>query len=813
MLQDVGTERAVLGALCQFGLDAYVDIDGMVKSETFTTFDNQVIYKALQEIFARGVKKVDTPTLLGELKTLNFDFADQKKLELIRSLFNNSNIHLENVNKFASKIINLAIGRSAQNKHQEALQNLGNLTGNEGVEHILSLSETPILSLMKELGTDKEQPKKIGNVIDTFVENKFANPIDMIGIPTPFPIYNSIIGGGIRTGVTLVGARPKCLEINTPVLTESGYKPIKNIKIGDKLFDRFGKSCKVINTYKPYKDQLYEIIFNDGHKIKCNKDHLWYVNKMCHKKEEKILTTNELKNDLTYREREDNKWSIKTTGLVNFSKQKLEIDPYIVGVILGDGSLFNHVKFYTMDMEIVENIKMLVGSDNVKLDQILKNNKAQGFRINGLIQKFKNIGLWKHNCYNKFVPKQYLYSSINDRISLLQGLMDTDGSINTIGNDRGRLKYCSVSLQLVLDIKFLVESLGGLFTYNEQFTRFDKDSEYKKSYCCNIRFNNGIIPFRLARKNQHLKTRKMDVKRVIKSINKIETGNVVCIEVDSPDNSFLIDGCLPTHNCGKSTFAKETAYYVSSEHKIPVLYLDTEMGEEDQLNRMLASLSNVNIAKVETGKCNEIEKEKILRASQKLKNIPFYHKRIGGKEFAEVLAIVRRWLYQEVGFGDNAKPKRHLIIYDYFKLMSSDSLESMAEHQALGFQISALSDFCGQHDSPVLAFVQLNRDGITNDTTASVSQSDRLVWLCTSFSIFKRKNMEEIASDGAENGNMKLLPIECRFGKALDGNYINMNMRGEIASLSELNTQKEAIDAGRKNKPKFKPKRNDSEQN
>tara|TARA_B100000131_G_C17945339_1_gene544108 strand:- start:392 stop:868 length:477 start_codon:yes stop_codon:yes gene_type:complete len=125
--------------------------------------------------------------------------------------------------------------------------------------------------------------------------------------------------------------------------------------------------------------------------------------------------------------------------------------------------------------------------------------------------------------------------------------------------------------------------------------------------------------------------------------------------------------------------------------------------------------------------------------------------------------------------------------------MSSSSItNNIQEYQALGFQITSLHNLCVKYDFPCLSFVQLNRDGITKESTDAVSGSDRLIWLCTSFSIFKNKSPEELAEDGPEAGNRKLVPIVSRHGAGMqDGDYINMNMAGEYARLSELKTRNE----------------------
>lgn len=246
---------------------------------------------------------------------------------------------------------------------------------------------------------------------------------------------------------------------------------------------------------------------------------------------------------------------------------------------------------------------------------------------------------------------------------------------------------------------------------------------------------------------------------------------------------------------GKSMFGDAVAAHVSGKLNIPVLMLDTEMSKEDHLNRMLASLSGVEINRISTGKFSEseIEKEKINKAAEQLKSIPYHYISIAGQSFENILSIMRKWIYQHVGFDENGRVKDCLVIYDYLKLMSSEGINNaMQEYQVLGFQITKLHNFCVKYDVPCLSFVQLNRDGITRESTDVVSGSDRLIWLCTSFSIFKLKSEEEIAEDRIENGNRKLVPIVARHGSGLDdGDYISVKMFGSIGKIEEGRTRNE----------------------
>jgi replicative DNA helicase len=245
---------------------------------------------------------------------------------------------------------------------------------------------------------------------------------------------------------------------------------------------------------------------------------------------------------------------------------------------------------------------------------------------------------------------------------------------------------------------------------------------------------------------------------------------------------------------GKSVFADNVALNVASKD-IPVLMLDTEMSKEDHINRLLANMSGVPINEIATGRFAEDQDKynKVIDCMNKISSMPYSYVSVAGKPFEQILNLIKRWILQEVKTDEFGKTNNCLIIYDYLKLMSSNSItNNIQEYQALGFQITSLHNLCVKLDIPCLSFVQLNRDGITKESTDAVSGSDRLIWLCTSFSIFKIKSPEELAEDGPNAGNRKLVPIVSRHGAGMDdGDYINMVMQGSHSKLKELKTRNE----------------------
>jgi replicative DNA helicase len=248
---------------------------------------------------------------------------------------------------------------------------------------------------------------------------------------------------------------------------------------------------------------------------------------------------------------------------------------------------------------------------------------------------------------------------------------------------------------------------------------------------------------------------------------------------------------------GKTLLADNIGFHIANKLKIPVLNMDTEMNTVDHINRVLAMNTEIEINAIETGKFAESpdKKMKIIEASNRLKETPLFYKSIAGKPFEEQLAIMRRWICKEVGLNDDGTAKQCVIVYDYLKLMDSAGIsQDMKEYQVLGFMMTALHNFAVRYQIPILSFIQLNRDGITKESTDTASGSDRIIWLCSNFSIFKRKSDEEIAEDGPDSGNRKLLPLVSRHGGGLDDNdYINCTMKGWCAKITEGQTRLELL--------------------
>jgi replicative DNA helicase len=252
---------------------------------------------------------------------------------------------------------------------------------------------------------------------------------------------------------------------------------------------------------------------------------------------------------------------------------------------------------------------------------------------------------------------------------------------------------------------------------------------------------------------------------------------------------------------GKSSWSVNVGLNVSKT-SVKVLYLDTEMSDEDQLARCLGNLTGVHSTLIQTGQVNKEQSQLVFKARDELQKIPFTRASIVGMPFEDIVAIIRRWLLKDVGKDSSGVTKDCLVIYDYFKLMDAGILKDMQEYQAIGFQMNTLHNLFTKYNAPCLSFVQLNRDGISKEDTSVLSQSDRLGWLSDNVSIWKQKSDDELTMD--PETTHKMVPVVQRHGNQLeDGEYITYKFNKQACQIQEVGTRSDSFaKAVKKNKKK-----------
>ena len=236
---------------------------------------------------------------------------------------------------------------------------------------------------------------------------------------------------------------------------------------------------------------------------------------------------------------------------------------------------------------------------------------------------------------------------------------------------------------------------------------------------------------------------------------------------------------------GKTMRVMNTAIHIASVHKVPVLHVDTEMTWEEQMPRMGARLTGMTIDDIETGKAGRVVmgKEKLREAAKQLRDMPFTHMSVIGWEPEDIISKIRHWIIKEVGLNkETGKANPCVVIYDYLKMMSMETLtkSSLNEYQVIGFLASALKNLAGKYAVGIPTYVQLNREH-------DVSQSDRILWFCTSLAHMVQKSDEELAENPTmAKYRVKMMLKKSRYGRGLrPDEYINIKTNFSIGEMSE----------------------------
>lgn len=355
----------------------------------------------------------------------------------------------------------------------------------------------------------------------------------------------------------------KAQTLDSKILTPTGWKKMGDISVGDTIINSNGLESIVTGVFDRGIRDVYEVIFNDGSKTITCDEHLWNIQPIYNRSKNFGFVTKELKEfkDDLYTEDGNNKWFIPMIKPIHFNHIDVEIDPYLMGVILGDGDITKCVTISSNDDEIIENLKKTI-DDSLYIKQkdkqnyIIKNKKP-GRQKNKLKQSLNKLKLFGHKSECKFIPHDYMYNSISFRESLLQGLLDTHGLIT---EDGSTIEYYTSSYQLKEDVKFLVQSLGGtakeLFK-TPTFWHNDVNKKGLVSYTLRIKLPAEITPFRLKRKLNRCNADINGPYRAFKSVKYIGKEETRCISTSADDRLYVTDDCILTHNTCQAIAAVE----------------------------------------------------------------------------------------------------------------------------------------------------------------------------------------------------------------------------------------------------------------
>ena len=570
------------------------------------------------------------------------------------------------------------------------------------------------------IGEDEDDCEEVIEGIEKALRKEFRQPI-----PTGIGVIDSLTGGGLGKGEIGLILTPsgvgKALPNSHKVLTPNGWVENGTLKVNDYIFGSDGKKQKILAVYPQGKRKIYKVTFSDQTISYCDVEHLWAVNSFKQRNQKtningktlsipdhtfQILKTSEImedikiKNNLNYR--------LPNVLPIQFNKLEVKIDPYIMGVLLGDGCLTrkNQPHIITSDLFIVDKICNLEKNVIVHEYEGRKENYKKLYRISLINSRNvleTELNLYGTDSTNKFIPNIYLYNCIEYREKLLQGLIDSDGGV---GKNHSII-YSTVSKELSKNVRELVLSLGGTCRINEKIKSYNKNGVKvlgKKNYCLTISFpNNGIKPCTLPTKLDRIVIRdKYEYNKFIKNIEYSHEEDATCIYVENNDHLYIIDDYILTHNTTALTIIANTAYE-QEKNVAQIIIEDTKeqikrkhytIWAKSALSKLDDEDENARVFKIATEKAESLEGKGRLLIKQ------------FSQENTTMLDI-KNWM---IGYQKKYGFKFDILVIDYLDCLESHKKSpdrNEAELQIVKSFEALASDF----DIPAWSAIQTNRSG------------------------------------------------------------------------------------------------------
>ena len=384
----------------------------------------------------------------------------------------------------------------------------------------------PALEALAAKAGEKLCEQKLGLTAELEACDFFAKDVWFRGI-----VDLLIIDGDTATVVDYKG-----LSLDTKLPTPTGWTTMGEVKVGDTLFDMDGNQCNVTGKSKVKNIACYRITFDDGSTVVCDHEHLWLLSD----------GTVQRVSDITWKVTKKQRChvpSVDVTKPIQCQPRELPVDPYVMGLWIADGTR-NTGNVSKPDEFIWEEIQRRGYSVNMQSGQA---GKCPTRTIKGLRTQLRKAGY----IAQKQIPELFLRASYEQRMDLLRGLMDGDGSVNSV---RKQCVYMTTDRILASQVAELLRSLGqrpSVVTTTQ--TGFGVTTT---AYPVSFR-PVGIVPFLLPRKAGAVAPTwgpGRSHQRRIDSIEEIESVPTQCISVDSPTRTFLCtEHMIPTHNTGKSS--------------------------------------------------------------------------------------------------------------------------------------------------------------------------------------------------------------------------------------------------------------------
>ncbi|WP_407319899.1 replicative DNA helicase [Isoptericola halotolerans] len=764
--QDIDAEMSVLGGML-LSKDAIADVVEQIRGNDFYRPVHESIYDAIIDLYGRG-EPADAITVVAELT---------KRGEIGR-IGGASYIHdlmagvptAANAGYYARIVQERAVLRRLVEAGTKIVQ-LGYATDGGDVDAVVNNAQAEIYAVTERKTSEDYAPLAdiIGGAMDE-IEAAGNRGEGMTGVPTGFADLDRLTNGLHPGQMVVVAARPamgKALALDTPLPTPTGWTTMGDVAVGDELIAADGTPTRVVRATEVMTGRpCYEVVFDDGTTIVADAWHEWVTSTRAQRRkvragtapESSIHTTEDILGSLRCATADGRaNHSVATTTALQLPEADLPLDPYVLGVWLGDGHLAS-ARFTSEDPEIamrIEGLGYVVGErksapGSARLYQIrlqpdepiaerkcvvcgtaftprTSQVKTCGRSCGGRATTVSNptaqptcpdcgepssghrrcmechqrrgsvAGILRELGVlgSKHVPPAYLRASEAQRRALLAGLLDTDGTVNRTGSPQIAL----TDRRLAESVRELIHSLGYRTGWWEKKV---PGRHPESSTALTVTFTTDDDVFWLERKRLVHKERRRRstaklTSRFVVAVRPLPSVAVRCVEVDHPDHLYLASrSMVPTHN---STLAIDIARSASIKHQKTSVVFSLEMSRNEITMRLLSAEARVHLQKLRNGSLGDDDWQKLAKVMGKVSEAPLFIDDSPNMSLTEIRAKCRRL---------KQKHDLELVVIDYLQLMTSGKKVESRQQEVSEFS-RALKLLAKEIEVPVIALSQLNR--------------------------------------------------------------------------------------------------------
>lgn len=699
-------EEVVLGALLN-EQNSYPKVAAMLTVESFYKEEHQLIYGAITELHSEN-KSVDIITVCNVLrKNSELDRAGKALYVMQLSSRVSTSMHIE---EHALILVEKSILRKLiQFSSPISSKCYGDDADPITIIHALQ-KELDIITNGLESGRPADSIKNIAReVMEDVAKNMNLPQGGITGCPTGFTDIDKITGGWQNSDLIIIAARPgmgKLQPLTEPLLTPNGWSLMGDISKGSEVICPVtGSPVKVLNVYPQNELKIYKVAFSDGSWTECCNEHLWKIQADRDRQRGmwRVVDLDWMINKGVLDKRNKSKYRIPLTAPVQFTPKEIDLDPYILGLLISNGSLSSkkQVTIASHTKSVSEIFKHIEGRQprNVNIVQRKQYRESKCTKIDfscKIKPYLERLGLLGLKSREKFVPQEYLYNSIAVRKAILSGLMDGDGSCFA-SKSKKTTNYSTMSIALRDNVIELVKSLGGKAVYCT-----DVRDKYKGGVCYNISIRLPFNPFGLQYKREIFDSVN-DTYTLTKTIRKIEYLRLdkgQCIEVDSPDHLYITRDYTVTHN---TALIVSNTVNSAKDFKKSVAVFSLEMTKKQIVTRMITQVLDQYDISTDRLQRGRITQEELAYINQSINGLVSSLIFIDDTPSLTIMDLrAKCWKLKN-------KHNIDLIIVDYLQLLSAGKAFHGNREQEISYISRQLKVLAKDLNVPVIALSQLSR--------------------------------------------------------------------------------------------------------